>query len=327
MIPQPLVSVVIPAFNVEKYINESIDSVLKQKYSNLEIIIIDDNSKDNTLSIIKSFNDKRIKYYSNKKNIGISSCLNKLIDYSTGEFICRMDADDIMHKDKIYLQMKFMLKNKLDFCGTWIKFFENENKIIKYPVSNIDIRYFMVFGCPFAHPSIIAKKEIFNSFKYEQTVAEDYHLWTRIAISSNNYNFGNLPKVLLSYRRHKDQLTEDNSAIVKDSISISNQYSKFYITNKKILDNITIQNFGMNYEYEFFDFYHFIKSMIFLAKKNKVSDHIVLKLITSIFFRIKKVKFINLYAFFWLLFKEKISLLNISIAKIITIFFLRKLIK
>tara|TARA_B100001248_G_C27341676_1_gene436596 strand:+ start:247 stop:1230 length:984 start_codon:yes stop_codon:yes gene_type:complete len=320
----PLVSIIMPAYNAENYIKSALESIINQSYNNLEIIILDDNSNDSTKSIIEKFDDKRIKYFKNDSQLGISKSLNKLLDISNGDYVCRMDSDDLMHINKIELQIDYMFRNDLDLCGTWIKFFDKENKTIKYPVSNIDVRFFMVFGCPFAHPSIIAKREVFNNNRYIQTIAEDYDLWVRLAISTNNYKFGNLPKVLLNYRRHRDQLSADNSEIIKDSISISNKYSKVYITNKKILKDFTAYNFGMKLDYEFTDFYHFIKSIIFLAKKNKVSDQILLKLITSIFFRIKKLKFINLTAVFLLLFKEKISFFDTSIIKIIIIFFLRK---
>ena len=236
-----------------------------------------------------------------------------------------MDADDIMHKDKILLQIKFMLKNKLDFCGTWIKFFGNENKTIKYPVSDIDIRYFMVFGCPFAHPSIILKKEILKKNKYVETIAEDYHLWTRVAKSPLNYKFGNLPKVLLKYRRHYKQLSYDNTHIIKDSIKISNEYSAFYINDKNILEVFTSNNFGMYHKYEFFDFYKLFKSMILLAKKNMVSNDILLRLIVSIFNRTNNTKFYNLIEIFNFLVREKVSLFNTNILKILIIFLLRKL--
>ena len=262
MIDQPLVSVIIPAFNVEEYISASINSVLKQKYLNLEILILDDHSTDKTLSIIKNFNDKRIKYYSNEKNLGISSCLNILIEKSKGEFICRMDADDIMHPKKIFLQIQYMLKNKIDFCGTFIKFFGAENKTIKYPILNKDIKFFMVFGSPFAHPSIICKKKLLSNNVYRNNVAEDYDLWVRIALSSDKIKFGNLDKVLLFYRRHSKQLTSDYKFLIEDSISISTKYSKEYVSKQSIYTNLLDKNFGMNNEYNFNSFLFLSENLI-----------------------------------------------------------------
>ena len=91
----PLISVILPVYNGEKYLAESIDSILNQTYRNFEFIIINDGSTDNSEQIIKSYTDSNIYYYINKKNIGTAATLNKGINLSRGELIARMDQDDI----------------------------------------------------------------------------------------------------------------------------------------------------------------------------------------------------------------------------------------
>lgn len=114
---EPLVSIVMPAYNASKFISESIESVLKQTYKNWELIIVNDCSKDNTEEIIKFYsnNDSRIKYYNQKTNLGISEARNKAIIEAKGEYIAFLDSDDLWKKRKLEEQIKFMEEKKLIF--------------------------------------------------------------------------------------------------------------------------------------------------------------------------------------------------------------------
>ncbi len=105
------VSVIVPVYNSSKYLEECINSVIKQSYKNLEIIIVNDKSTDNSLSIINSFNDKRIKVINLKENSGVSIARNKGVEVSTGDLICFLDSDDYWNLKKIERQVKF-IKNK-----------------------------------------------------------------------------------------------------------------------------------------------------------------------------------------------------------------------
>ena len=102
------VSIIVPVYNCEKYIKECINSVINQTYKNLEIIIVNDKSTDNSLSIINSFKDKRIKVINLKENSGVSISRNKGVEVSTGELICFLDSDDYWNKEKIEKQVKFI---------------------------------------------------------------------------------------------------------------------------------------------------------------------------------------------------------------------------
>ncbi len=322
---QPLVSIIMPCYNVAPFIKVSLDSVLKQTYTNLEILIIDDFSNDNTLNIVKNFSDDRLSIYTNDQNLGISQCLNTLVQKSKGEYICRMDADDIMHPKKIFLQIEYMLKNNIDFCGSFIRFFGTENKTIKYPILNHDIRFFMVFGSPFAHPSIICKAKILKANIYLNNVAEDYYLWTRIATSKTIIKFGNLPKVLLSYRRHEKQLTSSFKFLIEDSINISKKFSKFYIKNDLIYSELCDLNFGMNNEYNIKEFFILTENLIKLGNVNKVSSHIMFRLTNSFIKRVKVLSFLNIISTIILLYKNKVSIFDRNLIYILIIYFIRKI--
>ena len=119
----PLVTIGILCFNAESSILNALNSALNQTYKNLEILIVDDGSTDNTIEICKKFqlNDERILLYSNKKNIGLTKSLNILINNSEGEYIARQDADDVSLPTRIQTQITTVISENLDACTTRAK--------------------------------------------------------------------------------------------------------------------------------------------------------------------------------------------------------------
>ena len=115
---QPIISVVMPVYNAESYLEEAIESVVSQTFKDFEFIIIDDGSSDNSLEIIKKFskNDNRI-FYISRENKGIIHSLNEGLNKSSGLYIARMDADDVSYPKRLEIQYNFMVENKLDICG------------------------------------------------------------------------------------------------------------------------------------------------------------------------------------------------------------------
>jgi len=128
------VSVIIPVYNSSKYLEECINSVINQTYKNLEIIIINDDSTDNSLDIINSFNDKRIKLIDLPKNGGVSNARNKGIEASTGDYICFLDSDDFWSLKKIEKQVKF-IKNKVFIFSDYEYYNNGKRKRVKVPKS------------------------------------------------------------------------------------------------------------------------------------------------------------------------------------------------
>ncbi len=207
----PKVSVVMPVYNGEKYLREAIDSILNQTFSDFEFIIINDCSADSTEQIIMSYTDDRIVYVKNEKNMGVAESLNRGIDLAKGEYIARMDADDISLPERFEKQVKFMDKHTdIGVCGSNIFLF-NEDGILRehtFLSEYEDIKVGMLFGCSFAHPSVIIRKSVLkeNNFKYNSQFekTEDYELWGRLAEVCKLYNIN---EFMLKYRIHKNQVT------------------------------------------------------------------------------------------------------------------------
>ena len=194
------ITVLMPVHNGRKYLRDAIESILNQTYEDFEFLIINDGSTDNTLHIIKSYVDSRIKLINNKKNIGLIKSLNKGIKRSKGEYIARMDADDVSFKNRLQTQVDFMEKHKdIGVCGSWAKTFGEKNELWKAPVENIDIKTMMIFDSPLIHPSVIMRKSIIKEYPNYRR-AEDYGLWVELMDKTKFYN---IPECLIKYRLHK----------------------------------------------------------------------------------------------------------------------------
>lgn len=205
---KPRVTVLIPVHNAENFIKDTIQSILNQTFNNLEILIIDDFSTDNSIKIIRQIKDRRIRIIQNKKNLGISDSLNKGLDSALGDFIARMDADDIAMPQRIERQLKYFDAHpEIDILGTGFKTFGNGmSRKVFLPVTHEEIMLALAIENVFAHPTVMLKKEkLMNlDLRYRRDFdgAEDYDLWTRAA---KILRTANLPEILLRYRIHPHQ--------------------------------------------------------------------------------------------------------------------------
>ncbi len=197
-----------PVFNGEKYLDDSIRSILIQTYEKIEFIIVDDGSTDHSLAIIQKYAnlDNRIKIIS-RENKGIVKSLNEAISKSTGAWICRMDVDDISLPNRILKQLIYAKDKSLDVCGSWAKTFGSEHMTLRPDYESFHTPINLLFGCFIIHPSILMRRDIFNSFKYKEEFkyAEDFKLWTELSCA--NFKIGNIPEVLLLYRKNKMQIS------------------------------------------------------------------------------------------------------------------------
>ncbi len=198
----PLVSVIMPVFNGSLYLKEAINSVLNQKYREIEFLIINDGSTDSTEELVKSYEDKRIVYLKNSKNIGITKTLNKGLKIASGKYVARMDCDDICLPNRFYEQVKFLEKNtNVGIIGTWYRTIGlRKNYVWKGPVNSEELKVCLLFETPLAHPTVMMRANELkkNNLKYEtENQNEDYDLWQR---AINYFNVLNIPKVLLLYR-------------------------------------------------------------------------------------------------------------------------------
>ena len=233
----PLISIILPVYNAEKYLEESITSIINQTYKNLEIICLDDGSTDNSKEIIKHFakNDKRIKIIENTHNLGLIKTLNKAIELANGEYIARMDADDISLPNRTEKQYKFLINYKLDICDCQIKYINENNKVIKrsnfIPKTKYGIIFYSFFKTPLLHPTVLTKKEIFknNLYNYsKETIhCEDYELWTRLI--QKNIKIGKLSEQLYIQIINNESVSNKYEDIQKSNfILLSKKYVESY---------------------------------------------------------------------------------------------------
>lgn len=217
----PKVSVIMPAYNAEKYIAEAIDSILNQTFTDFEFIIIDDGSTDRTKEIILKYDDPRIMYLCNERNMGISYTLNRGLDAAKGEYIARMDADDISLPERFSKQVKYMDDHpQIGVLGVaTIEFGEGIEKEEKqYCVSNPkNAKASLFFSTCLAHPTVMIRAAVLreHQLRYESAYdgTEDYLLWWKIA---HYAELCVLDEALFKYRIHQKQITQNvNTAVIQ----------------------------------------------------------------------------------------------------------------
>lgn len=229
-----MISIGIPFFNAEKYLSYSIISVLNQSYSNWELILIDDGSTDNSLDIANKYAniDKRVRVISDGKNKKLPSRLNQLISESKGEYVARMDADDIMHPNRIEQQLSFLIENKdYDLVSSGIVTINDDNEVYGYRSVNEVYTSFEEVKKSYniVHPSILARKEWYlrNNYDTNYPRSEDYELWCR-AISNKDLKLAVLPDLLYYYREEGNLSANKLIRTYVDSFKIYCNYTNSY---------------------------------------------------------------------------------------------------
>lgn len=197
-----------PAYNSELYIAEAIESILNQSYQNIELIIFDDGSSDNTRQVVQSFDDPRIVKILSDQNYGVVRARNDMIDRASGQYIALMDADDIADRTRLEKQLRSLEAGECDLCGSaqWV-LDEASGKIKKSKdkFTDADLRSLLSVYCGLCNSAMMGKAEIFKRFKYDTTIltSEDYYLW--VVMAAAGYRFLNLKERLITYRRYQAQ--------------------------------------------------------------------------------------------------------------------------
>jgi glycosyltransferase involved in cell wall biosynthesis len=238
---KPLVSVLLPVFNSEKSVAEAVESILNQTYRNFELLLIDDCSTDLSLSIIKSFQDSRIRIYVNETNLKLPATLNKGITLCNGKYIARMDADDLSAPNRFELQVEFLEKNPDHILvgSAYLKIIDGVNCGYRKQISEYGkLKSKLFFGNNICHPSVMINKRMWveNGIEYDPSFvfSQDFDLWTRII---DKFKIHNLREPLLIYRVKKENSSNEKSKIVNRNIQIS---LTRYI--KKMFPNFSDQN-------------------------------------------------------------------------------------
>lgn len=243
MTSNPLISIVLPVYNAEKFLKEAIESILTQSYTNYEFIIINDCSTDASWKIIQEYKQKddRIVAIKNNINLKLSKTLNKGISLSKGKYIARMDADDVSMPDRFEKQVSFLeANNDVGIIGSNIIIINEKNEVIgyrKYQLDDKNIKKNIFYFSPFAHPAVILRSSVLEKAGYyndDFNPAEDYELYFRIGKYSD---FANIDQNLLKYRIIDNSMTTGNTAnMERQTIKIREQY---------------LNNEQKNYEYNY----------------------------------------------------------------------------
>lgn len=203
------VTVLMPVYNGERYLREAIDSILQQTFTDFEFLIIDDGSTDGSVTAIQEFCDSRIRLVHNGVNLGLAASLNKGIGLAHGEYVARMDCDDVSLPERLALQVAFMeAHSEIGICGTWVELIgEPSGQIWRCPTDPDAVKCSHLFGPVLAHPAVMIRRELIseNKLLYDSSCmhAEDFDLWVR---ASEYTSIANIGKVLLCYRLHPQQV-------------------------------------------------------------------------------------------------------------------------
>jgi hypothetical protein len=201
----PEVSVLMSVYNGERYLRESIESILSQTFTDFEFIIVDDGSFDSTATILRNYRDPRMVLLSNEVNIGLTHSLNRGLAVARGRFIARQDADDVSLPNRLERQVLFLREHPaVGILGSCCQLIDRDGRklwLYQVPTHDLNIRWKSLLENPFAHPSVMMRRDILtgNGLSYDETlqVAQDYDLWTRMM----RYTQGaNLTEPLIHYR-------------------------------------------------------------------------------------------------------------------------------
>lgn len=231
----PRISVMMPAYNSEKYISEAIESILNQTFTDFELIVLNDSPDNAELDkIIKEYakKDKRVKYVKNPKNLGIPRSRNKLLQCATGEYLACMDSDDVAMPTRFEKQIRYMEEHpECGVLGTWFKCFGQSDDVVRHP-ERIKILNLLA-NQHVGNPTVLIRKSVMDKydFTYNETYdcAQDFELWTRMIFVTEIHN---LPEILLKYRWHGNNVSIEKA---KRQLYLANQ-AKQNILNKLTLD-------------------------------------------------------------------------------------------
>jgi glycosyltransferase involved in cell wall biosynthesis len=203
------VSVLMPVHNGATYLHKAITSILAQTFFDFQFLIIDDGSTDQSVAIIQSFSDQRIRLIRNETNMGFVFSLNLGLELIRTEYLARMDCDDLSLPERLQKQVAVLEHNpEIGVCGTWFEYFMGHSLVMRFPEKDADIKREFSFHNCIGHPTVMLRTEILKKhhLKYDPEFihTEDYDLWAKLAPFTCFYN---VPEVLYKYRIHEAQIS------------------------------------------------------------------------------------------------------------------------
>jgi glycosyltransferase involved in cell wall biosynthesis len=233
----PRITVLMPVYNAAKYLKESMQSILDQSFVDFEFLIFNDGSTDGSGAVARQFLDPRIQLFDSAENHGYVYHLNQGIHIARGEYIARMDADDISDPERFAKQIQFLDAHpEVGICGTCFDLIDN-GRLIMLPQDDAAIRISSFEGSPFGHPTVMMRTSLLrdNNLFYNDSLvpAEDYHLWLVLA---QHTQLANLPEILLHYRVHEGQISNRKAQIQRDYAQMARNSLIETLINRPLLD-------------------------------------------------------------------------------------------
>jgi|GEM_PF-3314791 len=235
----PAVSVVMPVYNGMPYLPHAVNSILKQTFQNLELIVINDSSSDGSLDYLSSLTDDRLVLVNISKNVGVARALRAGVARARGIYIARLDQDDIARHDRLQKQYEYLeQKPAVGIVGSSYELLDESGNCLKKVSlggNDLDIRWKMMFKNPFIHSSIMIRSSLLQQYQltYPDSIGEDYLLWIQIMKYAEGYIF-DLP--LIQYRRHQGSDSSlKHSQYAREAVKISTQLlTELYRKNNHI---------------------------------------------------------------------------------------------
>lgn len=202
---KPVISVIMPVYNCEEYLRDSISSILCQTYTDFEFIIVNDGSSDSSLGQIKRFakEDSRIKIVS-RGNKGLVASLNEGLSLARGEFIARMDADDVALPSRFVVQLEYFKSHpEIDILGGQARAIDEKGQpagLVRKPIKKRCIRESLKYSCPLIHPTYMVRKDVFRNLKGYRDLVSVEDLDFLLRACESGYKIGNVPNEVLLYR-------------------------------------------------------------------------------------------------------------------------------
>jgi glycosyltransferase involved in cell wall biosynthesis len=225
----PRVSVLMSVYNSERYLRDAIDSILAQTFTNFEFIILDDGSTDSTWAMLEDYSqgDHRVIARRFDETRGLTDRLNMAIQMAHGEYVARMDADDVSLPQRLERQVDYLERNiEVGLVGTQMNIIDDRGafrRIYEVPYSHSQIVWALMFGRSFAHPSVMIRKALLHEvggYNLSFRVAQDHELWVRLLWLTR---FANLPDVLMSYRSHPLAASRQKSNTQRNNVLLARQ--------------------------------------------------------------------------------------------------------
>ena len=226
----PRVSVVMAVHDGERYVGAAVDSVLAQQFGDLELIVVDDGSTDRSAEVVRQRADPRVRLIANGRNLGLAPSLNVGLAEARGEFVARLDADDVALPQRLARQVAFMDANpRIALAGSWYTEMTADGTPgaqVRLPTEHWDLRWHMCLYSPFAHSAVLWRRtlvaERVGQYDEHLVYSMDYELWRRIA---ERLEVANVPESLLYLRAHEHSMTATYGERAREGLRMQAAYA------------------------------------------------------------------------------------------------------